>query len=370
MSLSVSRAMVVTEPGRMELREFPLPEIGDNDGLLLVERVGVCGSDPGIFKGKAGRAPRPYPLILGHEIVGRIHRVGAQAASRWGVREGERVVVEYAFGCGECPACQAGRYTLCHRNYCYGSMIGCSDPPHLFGAYADYLYLPSRAMVHRIGEDLSPEEGVLIGAVLGNAVRWLTRIGQCRMGQAVAVVGPGQQGMAATVVAKESGAGPIMVVGLARDKGRLELCRKLGADILVCSDEVDPVVVLREATAGHMADLVMEVTGQASGAALALDLAGVGATVVLPGLYGISTQVPLPLDKAVFRELRLLGAFSQDFASVEAAIELARRRRYPIQEMISHRFPLERAEEAVRLVGGEGPGQPPLKVLIDPGLSG
>ena len=175
MSLSVSRAMVVTEPGRMELREFPLPEIGDNDGLLLVERVGVCGSDPGIFKGKAGRAPRPYPLILGHEIVGRIHRVGAQAASRWGVREGERVVVEYAFGCGECPACQAGRYTLCHRNYCYGSMIGCSDPPHLFGAYADYLYLPSRAMVHRIGEDLSPDEGVLIGAVLGNAVRWLTR---------------------------------------------------------------------------------------------------------------------------------------------------------------------------------------------------
>ena len=86
-----------------------------------------------------------------------------------------------------------------------------------------------------------PEEGVLIGAVLGNAVRWLTRIGQCRVGQSVAIVGPGQQGMAATVVAKESGAGPILVVGLARDKKRLELCRKLGADILVCSDEADPV---------------------------------------------------------------------------------------------------------------------------------
>lgn len=360
--------MVVTEPGRMELREFPLPEIGEDDGLLRVERVGVCGTDPGIFKGKAGRAPRPYPLILGHEIVGRIHRAGERAASRWGVREGERVVVEYAFGCGECPPCQAGRYTLCHRNHCYGSMIGCSDPPHLFGAYADYLYLPPRAMVHRIGEDISPEEGVLIGAVLGNGVRWLTRIGRCRPGQAVAIVGPGQQGMAATVVAKESGAGPIVVAGLARDKKRLDLCRKLGADIVVSSDEADPLATLREATGGRMADLVMDVSGHPSGAALALDLAGVGATVVLPGLYGISTQVPLLLDKAVFREVKILGAFSQDFASVEAAIELARRGRYPIREMISHCFPLERAEEAVRLVGGEGRGEPPLKVVIDPML--
>jgi alcohol dehydrogenase len=367
--MDASRAMVVTEPGRMELREFPLPEIGADDGLLRVERVGVCGTDPGIFKGKVGRAPRPFPLILGHEIVGRIHRAGTRAASRWGVREGERVVVEYAFGCGECPACQAGRYTLCHRNYCYGSMIGCTDPPHLFGAYADYLYLPPRAMVHRIGEDISPEEGVLIGAVLGNAVRWLTRIGRCRVGQPVAVVGPGQQGMAATVVAKESGAGPILVVGLARDKKRLLLCSKLGADIVVCSDEADPAALLREATGGRMADLVMDATGHPSGAALTLDLAGVGATVVMPGLYGIATQVPLALDKAVFKELKILGAFSQDFASVEAAIELARRRRYPIQDMISHRFPLERAEEAVRLVGGEGPGEPPLKVVIDPTLS-
>ena len=83
--------------------------------------------------------------------------------------------------------------------HCYGSMIGCSEPPHLFGAYAEYLYLPPRAMVHKVGEDITPEVGVLVGAVLGNAVRWLGQIGGMRLGQAVAVVGPGQQGMAATV---------------------------------------------------------------------------------------------------------------------------------------------------------------------------
>ncbi|MBN1106922.1 MAG: alcohol dehydrogenase catalytic domain-containing protein [Deltaproteobacteria bacterium] len=364
--MRTSRAMVVTGPGSMELREFPLPEIGENDGLLKVELVGVCGSDPGIFKGKAARAPRPYPLILGHEIVGRIHKAGPQALSLWGVREGERVIVEYAFGCGECPACLAGRYTVCRRMRCYGSMIGCADPPHLFGAYSDYLYLPPRAMVHRIGEEISPEVGVLIGAVLGNGVRWLSHIGGCRMGQAVAIVGPGQQGMAATIVARESGAEPIMVVGLGRDGKRLDLCREFGAHLVVCSDQEDPVSALRAATGGDMAELVMDVSGHPSGAALALDLAGVGATIVLPGLYGGATQVPLLLDKAIFKEQKLLGVFSQDFASVEAAIKLARRGRYPLAKMISHRFPLERAEEAVRLVGGELKGEPPLKVVIDP----
>ncbi|MFH1032986.1 MAG: alcohol dehydrogenase catalytic domain-containing protein [Pseudomonadota bacterium] len=366
--METSRSMVVTQAGHMEMRSFPLPELGEEDGLLKVELVGVCGSDPGIFKGKASRAPRPYPLILGHEIVGRVAAMGHKALARHGVALGDRVIVEYAFGCGQCPPCLAGRYTLCRKMYCYGSMVGCSEPPHLYGAYGDYLYLHPRAMVHKIGDGMTPEVGVLVGAVLGNAVRWLSQIGGCRLGQAVAIVGPGQQGLCACLVAKESGAGPIMVVGLARDRQRLEMARRFGADLVVAADEEDPVEILARATGGELAQLVMDVSGHYSGAAQALALAGLGATVVLPGLYGAETQVPLLLDKVVFKELKLLGAYSQDFASVETAIGLARRGGYPLEEMISHRFPLERAEEAVRLVGGEGGGQPPLKVVIDPSL--
>ncbi|MCB2188032.1 MAG: alcohol dehydrogenase catalytic domain-containing protein [Deltaproteobacteria bacterium] len=362
------KSMVVVAAGRMEMRTFPLPEVGPEDGLLKVELVGVCGSDPGIFKGKGGRAPRPYPLILGHEIVGRVVALGEKAQARHGVAVGDRVIVEYAFGCGECPPCRAGRYTLCRRMYCYGSMIGCSEPPHLYGAYGQYLYLHPRAMIHRIGDDMSPEVGVMVGAVLGNAVRWLSHIGGCRVGQAVAIVGPGQQGLCACLVAKEAGAGPIMAVGLARDRQRLDMARRFGADLVVAADEEDPVAILAQATEGEMAQLVLDVSGHPSGAAQALALAGTGAAVVLPGLYGAATEVPLFLDQVVFKEIRLLGAFSQDFASVEAAIKLARRGTYPLDEMISHRFPLEDAEKAVRLVAGEGGGEPPLKVVIDPAL--
>ena len=114
--MAKSEAMVVTRPGHMEMQEFDLPETGAEDGLLKVELVGVCGSDPKIFLGKPSRGTRPFPLILGHEIVGRVHQMGEGARKRHGVQEGDRVIVEYAFGCGECRPCLAGRYHTLRQN--------------------------------------------------------------------------------------------------------------------------------------------------------------------------------------------------------------------------------------------------------------
>lgn len=366
--MTESRAVVVTAPGQLEMRRYPLPQIGEEDGILAVELVGVCGSDPGIFKGKSARGARPYPIILGHEMVGRIHKMGKAAQARHGVKEGDRVIVEYAFGCGQCRPCLAGRYTLCRRLYSYGSMISCAEPPHLFGAYADYVYIHPRAMVHKVGEEISPEVGVLICAVLGNAVRWLRQVGGLSLGQSVAIVGPGQQGLAAVVVAREAGAGLVMVVGREADTARLELARRLGADLTVDADHEDPVEALRQATGGEMAELVMDVTGHPDGARTALALAGLGATVVLPGIYGADKEVPLALDKVVFNEIRLLGVFSHDFRAVEPAIKIAASGRYPLADMISHRLPLEEARRALALVGGELPDERPLKVVLDPSL--
>jgi len=361
-----ARAMVLTGPRKLKMQEFDLPDVGEEDGILKLELIGVCGSDPGIYKGKTRGAPRPYPIILGHEIVGRVDRMGLSAKKRHGVKEGDRVIIEYAFGCGKCKACLAGRYTLCEKFYTYGSMISCQEPPHLFGAYADYLYIHPRAMVHKIGETISPEVGVLISAVLGNAVRWLRIIGNVSIGQTVVIVGPGQQGIAGVVVAKESGAEPIIVIGLSKDKKRLEMARRFGADITINAEDEDPVKVISHKTNGTMADLVMDVTGHPSGGPTALAVAGTGATIILPGLYGPDTEVPLLLDKAVLKELKILGVFSHDFPAVEAAIKIASRDKYPLSEMISHRFPLEKAEDAIRLVGGEIKGETPLKVVLDP----
>jgi len=364
--MDTTRAMVLTGPNQLELKEFPLPEIGDDDGILKLELIGVCGSDPGIFRGKTRGAPRPYPIILGHEIVGRVEKMGAAAMKHHGVREGDRVIIEYAFGCGQCLACLDGKYTLCKEKYSYGSMISCKKPPHLFGAYADYLYIHPRAMVHKIGDDISPEAGVLISAVMGNGVRWLCTIGKISVGQTAVIIGPGPQGLACVIAARESGACPIIVVGLARDKDRLELARHFGADIIITADEQDPVKEIASCTNNKMADIVIDVTGHPSGAVTALDVAGVGAKVILPGLYGPDTQIPLIMDKAVLKELKLYGVFSHTYRAVETAIGIVRSKKYSLQKMISHTLPLEKAEQAVKLVGGELNGKIPLKVVLNP----
>ena len=364
--MSSCRAMVVTSPGKMEPREFPLPQIGDDDGLIKVELVGVCGSDPGIFKGKATRIERPYPLIMGHEIVGRVVEMGAAARRRRGLDIGDRVIVEYAFGCGQCRSCLSGRYYTCEEYYTYGNLIGCTEPPHLFGGYSEYLYVHPRAMVHKIGDEISPEVGVLICAVLGNAVRWLRQVGGVALKQPAVIIGPGQQGLAGVIVAKESGAEPIIVVGLKADAERLELAKRMGADVVVMADEEDPVEAVAKATGGLMGAVVLEVCGHPSGAPSAISLAGHGGTVVLPGLYGAATEVPLKLDQAIFKELTIKGVYSHNFLAVEPAIKIARSGKYPLEELISHRFPLEKAEEAVRLVAGEKPEENPIKVVIDP----
>jgi alcohol dehydrogenase len=363
------RAMVLTGPRKLEIRTFDLPAIGEDDGLLEVELVGVCGSDPGIYAGRTSGAPRPYPIIMGHEIVGRIVRMGPAAKARLGVKEGDRVVLEYAFGCGQCDPCISGNYTTCDRRYNYGSMISCAEPPHLFGGYSEYVYIHPRAMVHKVGDDLPPEVGILICAVLGNAVRWLRHIGGVSIGDCVAIVGPGQQGLAAVAVAKECGAEPVVIVGISRDEKRLEMAERFGADRTVNSDEEDPVDVISSLTEGRMARVVMDVSGSPSGAQTALSLAGKGSIVVLPGIYK-GKEVPLDLDRAVFNEITLKGVFSHDFRAVRPAIMMAKRGRYPLEELVTHRFPLEEAERALRLVGGEEEGDLPLKVVLDPKASG
>jgi D-arabinose 1-dehydrogenase-like Zn-dependent alcohol dehydrogenase len=100
-----ARAAVLVAPRRIEIEEFPLPSCGEDDGMLWVEATAVCGSDVAVFRGEFSTDLFPMPLILGHEIVGRVERIAARAAARWGVRAGDRIVVEEHIPCGRCALC-------------------------------------------------------------------------------------------------------------------------------------------------------------------------------------------------------------------------------------------------------------------------
>jgi alcohol dehydrogenase len=182
----------------------------------------------------------------------------------------------------------------------------------------------------------------------------------------VVIEGPGQQGLAGVIVARECGALNIIVTGVTKDRKRFDLAREFGATHCIDVEKEEAVEAVGEVTAGKMADVVMDVTGNPEGAIKALDLVGRGGTVVLPGLYGMDKEIPLVMDKIVFKEVRVQGVYSHNITSVIPAIALAESRKYPIEKMVTHRFPLEEAEKAVRLVGGEFEGEEAIKVVILP----
>ncbi len=361
-----ARAMVLEAPRKMSLRTLDIPDIGPEDGLLKVQMVGVCGSDPGMYQGKKSRKPRPFPIIMGHEMVGEIAEIGDKATRNHKVQKGDRVIVEYAFPCDYCEACLEGNYTRCESNLCYGSMISCKDSPYLWGAYAEYMYIAPRAVVHKISKTLPNEAAILISAVLGNAIRWLPIKGGVSIGDTVVIEGPGQQGLAGVIVARESGASNIIITGMSRDEARMALAKEFGATYCCNIEKEDPVRVVSEITDGKMADVVLEVTGRPEGLIRSIDLVGGGGTIVMPGLYGLDKEVPLAMDKVIYKEVIMLGVFSHNISSVVPAIKLAESRKYPLEKMVTHRFPLVEAEKAVQLAGGEIEVEYPVKVVIEP----
>ena len=361
MTTTVSAVLVA--PKAFEVREFPLPTIGADDGLLRMELAGVCGSDV-LHWGGHSAVSRNLPAILGHEIVGRIEQIGQRAARRWGVTNGDRVIVEASFGCGLCDLCLRGSYQMCADGQGYGGRISAAVAPHLWGAYGQYLYLPPRARVHRIGDAISPEIGVVIGAVLANGVRWVHTVGGAGIGDTVAVFGPGPQGLAAVIAAHAAGAERIIVVGLAADRARMAFARECGATHTLSFDQ-HTVETIADLTGGRLAEVVIDVTGSEKSPPVAAEAVRPLGTFVMAGSTAAAT-VRLPWNELVRKEVRAQGVNSHDHAAVRAAIALAASGRYPLGRMVTHRFPLTSAADALRLIHNATASDAVIKTVIDP----
>ncbi len=361
--MTTTTSAVLVAPETFELREFPLPTIGDDDGLLRLELAGVCGSDV-LHWGGHSAVSRNLPAILGHEIVGRIEQVGRSAARRWGVAAGDRVIVEASFGCGLCELCLRGRYQMCAAGQGYGGRISASVSPHLWGAYGQHLYLPPRARVHRVGDAISPEVGVVIGAVLANGVRWIQSIGGTGIGDTVVVFGPGPQGLAAVIAAHAAGASRIFAVGLAGEHARLAFARDCGATDTLTFDQ-HTVEAITDLTDGRLADVVIDVTGSANSPAVAAEVVRPLGTLVMAGSTA-AASVELPWNELVRKEVRAQGVNSHEQAAVRAAIALAASGRYPLERMVTHRSPLESTGDAVRLIRHAAASDGVIKAILDP----
>jgi threonine dehydrogenase-like Zn-dependent dehydrogenase len=332
----------------LKLETFPVPEIGADDGLLRVEVTGVCGSDWTTYE-KGGMQIYELPCVLGHEVVGRIERIGPEASRRWGVREGDRVAVEEFLPCGTCRACLDGYSQMCTRTRYGGKSI--HDAPSLWGGYSDYMYLHPQALVSKIDPDV-PVELTQLFVPISNGLYWTQEVGRVRVGSTVVVLGAGPHGLSCVVGAKVAGASCIVLVGLASDAYRLQVGRELGADHTFAADADDVPGAVRDLTGGRLADTVVNVAPSASAFELALELVGERGSIVQAGLSG-QLSTALPADDIVWKAVTITGVRGRPSRMVPPAIKLIESGAFPLEKMCTHRFPIVETEDAIRTAGGE-----------------
>ena len=340
---------------QIEVREYPLPEISSDDALLKVEIAGICGSDIGGYQHFSGE-----PRIKGHENVGLIAQIGSAAAKRWGVKEGDRAVVEQYLPCGNCHWCRIGEYRFCDQtDKLPGRMIlrygntPVTVAPGLWGGFSQYLYLPPNAILHKIPAHVPSEQAALFVS-LANGMQWAYLQGGAAPGKTVVIQGPGQMGLSSVVASKEAGAACIIVSGLSQDEKRFQVARRLGAHYTVNVEKESLRERLREITGGQGADVVVNVSrGGKETVREALDIAAKISTIVLAG----PGNQEIPTTGFGRKLVTMKWVQGSSFPAFELGLQVMASGKYPLGEIATHQFDLRHVNEAMRTFAGEeGPG--------------
>jgi threonine dehydrogenase-like Zn-dependent dehydrogenase len=364
MSPAKSLAMVQTGVRKLEPRDVPIPAIDDESALLRIEACGICGSD---YEQYEGLLRTPMPVIPGHEPLGVIEQIGDAAARRWDVDVGDRVAVETMLSCRFCSACLGGRYHLCDQRRIY-SYIPLSEPPGLWGAYAEYMFVHRNSVVHKIDRALDASTAVMFNP-LGAGFRWAVEMPRTGPGDTVLILGPGQRGLASVIACRQAGADQILVTGLAADARKLALALEFGADRAIDVDNEDALARVRELTGGRGADVVVDVSSYSTApVAQALDFVRPGGRVVLAGVKGFKPIPDFVSDKIVMKEISLMGAIGVTSTGYRSAIRLLEARRHPVEKMHTHDFALRDAELAIRTLAREIPGDESIHSCLLPAM--
>jgi L-iditol 2-dehydrogenase len=304
-----SQAAVVQyalEPMAVELREIPVPDIGDTDVLLRVGAVSVCGSD--IHQAHNTHSwPVNIPVVLGHEFGGTIAALGRDVR---GVKEGDRVVSETAAViCGNCMMCRTGRYNLCPTRKGFGYGVN--------GAMSTYVKVPARCL-HAIPDSL-PFEYACLAEPHCVAYQSMCVNSTIQPGDVVVVLGPGPIGLLCTRMAALSGAHPLVVAGLTADKPRLEAALALGATHVVDVQKESLEEVVRSLDPLG-AQLVCDASGASRPLDVALKIARPDGQVTKVGWS--PDNIPVDMNPLVQKNIRLQGSFSHNYPVWERVVHL------------------------------------------------
>lgn len=349
------KAMVLTSYDHLQLQELPVPVPGRNEVLCRIRSVAICGSDPQIIRGdRPGEWPQKFPHILGHEWAGEVVALGEGVTE---FKVGDRVAGEAHAGCGFCKNCLSGNYTIC-LNYGKPETGARHYGFNFNGANCEFNSYKTKS-IHKIPDTLSFDHAALCD-ICGVAMHCIDLVGITPAGT-VAVIGPGPAGIAAMQIAKGYGAARVIVIGRGY---RLQHAKQIGADGIVdINTEEDVVRRVRELTGGMGVDEVLECSGASVAPVQAVGMVKRGGKIGLIGHYhDPSLKFPNLID-LISNEISIYGSRANPGVS-EAVLSMLDRKVIDGDTLVTHRFPLEKYEEALDVFVGRKDHS--LKVVINP----
>ena len=374
-------AATLLAPGRLELRHYPYPEQLEPGAVLLqMLASGICGTDKHTFRGETQQyagtdhaSSTPFPIIQGHENVGLVTAIGDGGATAFDgspLAVGDRVVPAPNRACGECEYCRGDfPYYFCRRLENYGNSLTSAQAPHLFGGWAEYLYLRPRTPVFKVPESLPTEVAVLteLFAVTHSLdlAAAMPRPGGFREGDTVAIVGAGPVGIVHAAKARIMGAS--VVIAVDPFGPRLDLTRALGATHTLTANATDGSVaeLVRDTTGGRGVDVVVDATGHPESFGPSLDLLRDGGTLVEVGAFVDLGTVPVNPATILGRNLTVVGVAGEDARAYDRTLAMLAEHHHevPFERAVTHTFPLSEAEQAMQTALGADTA---MKVVITP----
>lgn len=329
------KALVVNEPGDYLVREWPVPRDDDGDVLVASLVAGICGTDLELVDGTIDPHYVRYPLVLGHEWVGRLEHAVAGIGP-----VGTKVVVEGVIACQECEACRRGASNLCVR---YDEIGFTRD-----GAIAEHVGVPKH-LLHRLMDDVDLNDAVLVEPM---AVVWraLTRI-PLREGLRVAIIGDGTIALLGAHLVRRFAPASVTVIG--RREAQRSLAQLAGADLFVVTESSQDF------------DLVLEASGSIDGVASAIERCARGGMVILLGLPPHGATLALAPDDLVNNDVIVQGSFSYTREAFAAVVSQVNTGDLRPSFLVTHRFDLDDAASAIAALRGGASVEARGKVVVD-----
>lgn len=334
---------VMTKPGKIEFVEADIPEINNDEVLVKVMRIGICGSDIHVYYGQ--HPYTSYPVIQGHEFSGLVVEVGSNVKK---VSKGDKVVVQPQVFCGKCYPCRHGDYHICDDLKVMGFQTD---------GWAREYFKAHQSKVIKVPENMSYDVAAIVEP-LAVACHALGKSGMDLAGKNILVLGAGTIGNLVAQAAKAQGAEKVIITDLS--DFRLELARRCGIDLAVNGAEVDLAQIIEKEFGPDKADLILECVGVESTITQAVDNARKGSAIIVVGVFPEKVKVDLGLVQD--RELRLIGTLMYKEEDYHQAIDLLSRNKINVDLLITDYFDFKDYKKAYEHVDKQG--DKAIKVMI------